>query len=316
MPHALGALASKLATSTKQHVRTVVVVTVRWSYRCLWNNTPFRRAFSLQLSGRNCSPAPDLMLWKPVFPRVFLSGGVCFSQTPVWMLAQRTGHRQKPRCASQSSKRTRMREYLSMGQLGFSTEIYGRKLFFTKAIRTRLLFLRTGISGSRREFSGECNPGILYSSSPLKQAGRQQHIIYIYIFIFMFMYTYIHTYIHTYIYIYIHTHYVCIHIDIDIYTHIYICVYIYIYVCVYTYIHIRKARRSLRGPASHDQRSDNDYNATVSSHNCYLDVEIEETVMCFNCETIVYIYIYMYRERDVYIYIYMYTCIIWPVRVA
>ena len=41
-------------------------------------NTPCRRAFALQLSGRNCSPAPGLVLCKPVFPRVFLSGGVFF----------------------------------------------------------------------------------------------------------------------------------------------------------------------------------------------------------------------------------------------
>ena len=39
-------------------------------------NTPFRRACALQFSGRNCSPAPDLVLPKLVFPLVLLCGGV------------------------------------------------------------------------------------------------------------------------------------------------------------------------------------------------------------------------------------------------
>ena len=39
-------------------------------------NTPFTWARSLQPSFRNCSPAPDLALWKPIFVRVFCSGGV------------------------------------------------------------------------------------------------------------------------------------------------------------------------------------------------------------------------------------------------
>ena len=42
---------------------------------------PFWRAFALQLSGRKYSPAPDLVPRKPVFPRVFLSGGVICSDT-------------------------------------------------------------------------------------------------------------------------------------------------------------------------------------------------------------------------------------------
>ena len=46
-------------------------------------NIPFVSAFALQSCSRNCSPAPDLVLWKLVFPRVLLSGGVFFSQTPV-----------------------------------------------------------------------------------------------------------------------------------------------------------------------------------------------------------------------------------------
>ena len=33
--------------------------------------TPFTRAFVLQHSGRNCSPAPDVVFFKQNFPRVF-----------------------------------------------------------------------------------------------------------------------------------------------------------------------------------------------------------------------------------------------------
>ena len=44
-------------------------------------NTPFGRALALQHSGINCSPAPGLVFFKLNFPRVFLSGGVFFSDT-------------------------------------------------------------------------------------------------------------------------------------------------------------------------------------------------------------------------------------------
>ena len=46
-------------------------------------NTPFRWTSALQARGRNRSPAPDLALWRRVFPRVCFSRGVFFSQTPV-----------------------------------------------------------------------------------------------------------------------------------------------------------------------------------------------------------------------------------------
>ena len=39
-------------------------------------NTPFMRASALQASGRNCSPAPDLVFRKVIFPRASFSGGV------------------------------------------------------------------------------------------------------------------------------------------------------------------------------------------------------------------------------------------------
>ena len=45
-------------------------------YRCLSKNTPFLRAFALQLSSRHFSPAPDLVLFRLIVPRVFFSGGV------------------------------------------------------------------------------------------------------------------------------------------------------------------------------------------------------------------------------------------------
>ena len=37
----------------------------------------------MQSGSRNCSPAPDLVFFKLMFPRVFFSGGVFFSQPPV-----------------------------------------------------------------------------------------------------------------------------------------------------------------------------------------------------------------------------------------
>ena len=39
-------------------------------------NNAFRRALALQSFSRNCCPAPDLVLRKPIFPWVFFSGGV------------------------------------------------------------------------------------------------------------------------------------------------------------------------------------------------------------------------------------------------
>ena len=44
---------------------------------------PFGRDCALQNSSRNSSPAPYLMFVKLIIPRVFLTGGVFVSQTPV-----------------------------------------------------------------------------------------------------------------------------------------------------------------------------------------------------------------------------------------
>ena len=46
-------------------------------------NNPFARAFAPQSGSRDCSPAPDLVFFKLVLPRVLQSGGVFFSRTPV-----------------------------------------------------------------------------------------------------------------------------------------------------------------------------------------------------------------------------------------
>ena len=46
-------------------------------------NTLFAWALALRSFSRNCFPAPDLALRKPIFLIVFFSGGVFFSQTPV-----------------------------------------------------------------------------------------------------------------------------------------------------------------------------------------------------------------------------------------
>ena len=45
-------------------------------------NTPFAGAAALRHSSINSTPAPDLALFKLVFPGVFFSGGMFFSQTP------------------------------------------------------------------------------------------------------------------------------------------------------------------------------------------------------------------------------------------
>ena len=47
-------------------------------------NTPFAQVLALQSHSINRNPAPDLVLWKPMFQCVFFSGGVNFSQTPLW----------------------------------------------------------------------------------------------------------------------------------------------------------------------------------------------------------------------------------------
>ena len=41
-------------------------------------HNPFTQALAVQSRGRNCNSAPDLVLWKLVFPHVLLSGGVFF----------------------------------------------------------------------------------------------------------------------------------------------------------------------------------------------------------------------------------------------
>ena len=45
-------------------------------------NISFMRALVMQSSGKDCPPAPDLVIWEPIFQRVFFPEGL-FSQTPV-----------------------------------------------------------------------------------------------------------------------------------------------------------------------------------------------------------------------------------------
>ena len=54
------------------------------------NCTPFMRAPALQSSSRGSTPAPELLLFKLIVSRVFSSGGVFFSQTPVSMQPSRS----------------------------------------------------------------------------------------------------------------------------------------------------------------------------------------------------------------------------------
>ena len=61
-------------------IRHCIVYTLYWCgvtrnagvCLCVWENTPFRRTFALQSCRQNCSPAPDLVLCKPIFPRLLL----------------------------------------------------------------------------------------------------------------------------------------------------------------------------------------------------------------------------------------------------
>ena len=62
--------------------------------------------------------------------------------------------------------------------LRFSTDIYGRKRFSTNAYRNIGLFLQKSpkVSENLREFTGECDLGILYSSSLLYKCMRADHL--------------------------------------------------------------------------------------------------------------------------------------------
>ena len=57
---------------------------------------PFTRAFAFQHSSINYSPAPDVVFLKLISPRVLFSGGVFFSQTPVWTFLCSPRDRQRP----------------------------------------------------------------------------------------------------------------------------------------------------------------------------------------------------------------------------
>ena len=52
-------------------------------YRCLWKNTPSRRASALRHSSRNSSPAPDVVLFQYNCHKGLLIQRSVFSQTPV-----------------------------------------------------------------------------------------------------------------------------------------------------------------------------------------------------------------------------------------
>ena len=56
----------------------VVIIMIIIVVRAFAFATPFVRAFALQSSSRNCSPAPDVVFSKPIFSPVFFSGGAFF----------------------------------------------------------------------------------------------------------------------------------------------------------------------------------------------------------------------------------------------
>ena len=77
-----------------------------------------------------------------------------------------------------------LREDLGTGYgLRFSAEIYGSKRFSTNTYR-KLGFVLTEITGNLREFTGECNPGILCFNSllplGLEVRGRRAYTIIYY----------------------------------------------------------------------------------------------------------------------------------------
>ena len=88
-------------------------------------------------------------------------------------------HRIVARCVEAGDRTHVLREYLSAGYgLQFSMEINGSKRFFTNTygnIDLIVLFLHTSpkISGNLREFTRECNVGILYSSCLLCVSARR-----------------------------------------------------------------------------------------------------------------------------------------------
>ena len=170
----------------------------------------------------------------------------------------------------------------------------GEKQLSTKSYRNIVFFLQKSpnISGNLREFTGECNLGILHPSSLLPPRsvfkpssceggpGLRSFELSIYIYIYIYIHSYKHTYIHTYMHACIHT-------------------YIYIYIhgqcsSLQAYSHLFGApprRPELLTPGSEE------LDAQSSRHMC-----IYQSLSLY-----IYIYIYTFLSLYVYIYIYAYT---------
>ena len=123
--------------------------------------------FALQLSGRNCSPAPDLVLCELIFLQAFLFGGMFFSQTPVWQ--------QRPT------------EALSLGA--------------SKWGRSKCCFCRSAaMVGALNHYLSRC----LRRRNVVRERERERYIICIHMctsYSIMY-YAYICVYVYIYIYIY------------------------------------------------------------------------------------------------------------------
>ena len=73
-------LTSLAATSPPRSAADLLLVKVTGFCE---QNIPFGWVLALQSLSRNCYPAPDLVLRKPIFLIILFSGGVFYSQTPV-----------------------------------------------------------------------------------------------------------------------------------------------------------------------------------------------------------------------------------------
>ena len=165
-------------------------------------STPFVRACAQQSSGRNCSPAPDLMLCKLIFPRVSFPKGVFSFFTDTGMRHANDARRASLRCSddddddNDNDANNNDNDNICMLYYIMSHVVY--------YIAPRQVMPR-----------GEVRQG-----GVLRISGAAAIYIYIYICMYVYMY-YMCTYVYMYMYVYI-----------------YICTYMYIY----TYTHISRPR--------------------------------------------------------------------------
>ena len=85
--------------------------------RCLRKNTPFTPASSMKSSNRSCSPAPNLVLYHIIFPRVFFSRGVFFHRHRYHVYVCWPRSRKPRRCPGAYLRKANMHNYSESGLL-------------------------------------------------------------------------------------------------------------------------------------------------------------------------------------------------------